>query len=100
MRKSICAAMLLVLSIAHAEIPLYERYPGPWRDDFNASISKTLAKNSVRGCGEFKYRLSSKDKDEYLVYCSRDGKSWVAYLVWISIAKITGPHQISASIPP
>lgn len=100
MKRLVYVATLAALSIAHAEIPLQERYPGPWRDDFNASISKALAQNSVRGCGEFKYRESKMNRGEYLVYCTRDGSNWVAYLVWASIKKVTGPHQVSAAIPP
>lgn len=100
MKRLVYAAMLTALSIAHAEIPLQERYPGPWKDDFNGSISKALAQNSVRGCGEFKYRESRMNRGEYLVYCTRDGSNWIAYLVWTSSKKVTGPHQVSAAIPP
>lgn len=100
MKKALIAITLTAGSVAHAEVPLQDRYPGPWKDDPNLSISKALAQNSVRGCGEFKYRESRLNRGEYLVYCTRDGSNWTAYLVWTSIAKITGPHQISASIPP
>lgn len=85
---------------AVAETSFSERYPGPWRESANLGISKALVANNVRGCGEYKYRESSRDRGEFLVYCSRDGLSWSAYLVWANINKVTGPHQISASIPP
>ncbi|WP_313233984.1 hypothetical protein [Delftia acidovorans] len=100
MAKVLIMAGLMATATAHADMTLQQRYPSPWRDDFNLPISKALAQNSVRGCGEFKYRPSSRDKGEFLVYCTRDGKSWVAYLVWAPIAKVTGPHQVSADIPP
>ncbi|CAB5720004.1 Uncharacterised protein [Delftia tsuruhatensis] len=100
MKRVFIVAGVMAAAAAHADMTLQERYPGPWRDDFNLPISKALAQNSVRGCGEFKYRPSSRDKGEFLVYCTRDGKSWVAYLVWAPIAKVTGPHQVSAAIPP
>lgn len=100
MKKFLIAAALTSATMAHAEAPIQDRYSGPWKEDFNLPISKALAQNSVRGCGQFKYRESRFNRGEYLVYCTRDGSNWTAYLVWTSIAKITGPHQISASIPP
>jgi len=100
MKTLFSAAVLVMASAAHADTSFQDRYPGPWKEDFNAPISKALAQNSARGCGEFKYRQSSKDKGEYLVYCTRDGRNWSAYFVWPSIKKITGPHQVSAAIPP
>lgn len=80
------------------EISLSERYPGPWREDFNMGITKTLASNNVGGCGQYKYRESIKDRGEYLVYCTRDGSNWVAYLVWPNIGKLTGPHTPDTSL--
>lgn len=100
MRKTLTLVALVSAATAHAGISLQERYPGPWRDDFNLPISKALAQNLIKGCGEFKYRPSSRNKGEFLVYCTRDGKNWVAYLVWAPIAKVNGPHEVSAAIPP
>ena len=37
-------------------------------------------------------------KGEYLVYCTQDGKTWTAYLVWASIKKIMGPYPPDPSI--
>lgn len=98
--KILCTAALVLASAAHAEVALLERYPGPWTEDMNIPISRALVKNSIRGCGEYKYRPSNRDKGEFLVYCTRDGQNWEAYLVWTSAGKVTGPHQISAAIPP
>ena len=80
MAKVLIMAGLMATTAAHADMTLQQRYPSPWRDDFNLPISKALAQNSVRGCGEFKYRPSSRDKGEFLVYCTRDGKNWVCLL--------------------
>ena len=66
------------------------RYPGPWREDLNVEITKTLVAKKVKGCGEYKYRETHRH--EYLVHCSRDGKNWIAYQVWPKIGEITGPH--------
>jgi hypothetical protein len=60
------------------------------------SISRTLAAKNVRGCGQYKYRESSKNRGEYLVHCTSDGKNWTAYLVWPNISEITGPHAPSS----
>ena len=79
---------------------LSERYPGPWRDDFNTGISRALAKNKIRGCGEYKYRPSSNDHNEYLVRCTRDGVNWSSYIVWVGIDndKVMGPHKPDPSL--
>lgn len=99
--KIVLMVMALAITTASiAEVAQPDRYPGPWRDESNVLISKALVQNSIKGCGEFKYRPSSKNKGEFLVYCTRDGKNWVAYLVWAPVGKVTGPHQISAAIPP
>ncbi|MGY6127027.1 hypothetical protein ACW9YV_16505 (plasmid) [Paraburkholderia strydomiana] len=81
-----------------AAVTVAERYPAPWHDDFNLEISKSLAWNKVQGCGEFKYRASSRDKDEYLVYCTANGSTWTAYLVWTAIHKVTGPLKPDPSL--
>lgn len=77
---------------------LSERYPGPWQEDFNLGISKALAGKKIRGCGQYKFRESSMDKKEYLVYCTRDGNDWLAYLVWPNIGSVTGPHAPDPSL--
>jgi len=80
-------------------ISMAERYPPPWRTDVNPDIAKALAQNNVTGCGVFKYRPSSVDQGEYLVYCSPDGESgWAAYMVWIPINKVTGPFKPDPSL--
>lgn len=100
MKKVLTMAGVMAATAAHADMTLQQRYPGPWRDDFNLPISKAFARSAINGCGEYKYRPSIRDKGEFLVYCTRDGKSWEAYLVWAPISKVTGPHQLSPAIPP
>lgn len=75
------------------EIPLSERYPAPWREDFHVGITKALALKAIRGCGQYKYRESSKDQNEFLVHCTGDGKSWTAYFVWPATEGVMGPYQ-------
>ncbi|AME28662.2 hypothetical protein AXG89_33270 (plasmid) [Burkholderia sp. PAMC 26561] len=96
---AVAAVALLGASSSWSEtIAVAKRYPGPWKDDFNLEITKSLAWNKVAGCGEYKYRASSLDKDEFLVYCSSDDVAWTAYLVWPVIHKIIGPLRPDASL--
>jgi len=78
--------------VQNQELSLNERYPGPWREGFNLSITKALAAKRIGGCGQYKYRKSAKDGEEYLVYCTSDGRNWSAYLVSPATEEITGPH--------
>lgn len=75
-----------------------ERYPGPWQESFHLAITKTLAQNDIRGCGQYKYKASVKDNNEYVVYCTIDGKSWLSYTVWPSINQVQGPHAPEPSL--
>ena len=63
-------------------------------DEFHLGIPKTLVKNNIRGCGQFKYKQSEKTDSEYKVQCTRDGKNWVEYLVWTSSGSVSGPNKI------
>ncbi|MBB6561985.1 hypothetical protein HNP48_004687 [Acidovorax soli] len=68
-------------------------YPGPWKDDLNVDISRAFVAKQIRGCGEYRYKESRATRTEYLVHCTRDGKNWVAYLVWTRTGAITGPFK-------
>jgi hypothetical protein len=80
------------------EITLVERYPAPWREEFDVGITKTLISKGIRGCGQYKYRESSKDRNEYLVHCTGDGKLWVAYFVWSATERVMGPYSPDPSL--
>ena len=80
------------------DTPLSERYSGSWQEDFDLGITKTLVAKGVSGCGQYKFRESSKDRGEYLVYCTNDGNNWTAYLVWPNISEVTGPHALDPSL--
>jgi len=73
------------------------QYESQWHPEFHKGITQTLAENGIRGCGEYKYKASLKHDNEYVVYCTSDGKNWSAYLVWTSIKKVTGPHRTDPS---
>lgn len=76
------------------------RYPGPWIEDFNIDITKVLMANNVRTCGQYKYRKSSRDEGEYLVYCTTNGMRWSAFTVWVPIGNVMGPNPTDPAIPP
>lgn len=69
-----------------------EEYPGAWSEP-SAEVIRVLASNSVRGCGEFYQKASSYGPEfgEFLLYCTRDGKTWVAWKVWTHTNKVLGP---------
>ena len=98
--KFIISLMLIgaSLSACSNEPPptIAERYPGTWHTSFSIPISKVLVKNKITSCGEYKYRPSSLNPGEYLVYCTRDGESWTSYIVWPNIGKASGPHRIES----
>ncbi|WP_092000074.1 hypothetical protein [Polaromonas sp. OV174] len=80
------------------DMPMAQRYPGPWMSDFNLQITQALVKHGATGCGEFKYRESSMNRGEFLVHCTRDGVNSTAYLVWAGTGSVTGPHQVATGL--
>jgi hypothetical protein len=80
------------------DLPIDQRYPGPWKEDFHVGITRALAINKIEGCGQYKYRQSSNMDNEYVVYCTRDGKTWVSYLVFPQIEKALGPYSIDPKL--
>ena len=91
---------MVIAKIKLGEITMKERYPGTWHTDFHVGISKALAQNNIRGCGEFKYKPSadsvSSSIGEFLVRCTADGRTWVSYLVWAGIDNVMGPYSPDA----
>jgi hypothetical protein len=72
------------------ENPFYE-YEDAWHEDFNPGIAKTLSKNYVSDCAEFRYKQRKEGQSEFFVYCKGRNMVETAYLVFPSIGKITGP---------
>jgi hypothetical protein len=91
---------ILATTAAPCWAGLAEDYPGSWRTDAPASIVRTLASNNVKGCGEFAYRQRANGSQEYLVYCTRDGTSWAAWLAWTASNKVQGPYAPDTSLLP
>lgn len=69
------------------------RFPGPWLESVDVSISRALVKSGIGGCGEYRYKANRDGSGEYLVQCSRDGATWRSYLVWPRIEKASGPFD-------
>ena len=95
-------AVLLVTYFQKAtpEPTLAERYPGLWQTSTHEGIARTLVKNQIRNCGQLQYRRAAEQPDEYLVYCTRDGANWSAYLVFTAAEKVTGPTTTDPTLPP
>ena len=54
-----------------------------WKDNFNLSISKALLKENIKGCGQFMYKQSTKNKNVFCVLCTNDGDNWKEYFVTV-----------------
>ena len=95
---------LVGLCSCGSEPPPSQRYPGPWIDvTTNLDLMRTLDANQVRGCGEMMGKVAKGTEGkhaEYLLYCTRDGTNWAAWLVWPAIGKVSGPSQTYLEIAP
>lgn len=76
----------ILAALAAGCAPAAPSYPAPWRDTGPVfwEIAKTFGAKGITGCGEFYYRTANgaEDPGEALVYCTADGKTWDAYLVF------------------
>lgn len=68
-------------------------YPAPWSSATKPEITRALMAAGVTGCGYLEYRVSTRSRTEYLVACSRNGQSWLVYMVWPAINEVTGPYK-------
>lgn len=96
--KVLLLASVLFVGQAMAETDLSVKYPGPWQDNYDQRITKTLVVNGITGCGEYKFKEDAKKSKSYVVYCSRDGKNWLAYIVWAASEKVMGPFPPDPSL--
>lgn len=96
--KFVLLASVLFVGQAIAQTDLSVKYPGPWQTDYDSRISRTLTVNSISGCGEYKFKEDAKKSKSYVVYCSRDGKNWLAYIVWAASEKVMGPYPPDPSL--
>lgn len=79
-------ALIMVIIVApssssndtSSSIPSQQASQNNWQEDFNLEISKLLSANSIRNCGEYRYKPYGPG---YIVQCSNDGRNWTEYLV-------------------
>lgn len=83
-----------------AQLEPSQQYLGTWQDKPSRGLSSALAAHKATGCSEFYWRESTVTRGEFLVFCTRDGRQWTAYLVWPNIGKATGPLTPPADIDP
>lgn len=96
--KHLLLAPCLFIGHALAQDDISTTYPGPWEENYNQRISKALTVNGILGCGQYKYRENVNKSESYIVYCSRNGKKWLAYIVWAASEKVMGPYAPDPSL--
>lgn len=92
MRKWLLLA--LALSSCSPGPTMQETYSKVEWSEPTTGVMRVLAKNSIRGCGEFYQKANPDYAGEYAIACTRlpDGRaSWAGYLVWVGIDKVEGP---------
>jgi hypothetical protein len=91
-----------LVNYEHPEVS--RSYSLPWREPDNSemiAIGKALAKNKIRGCGDYYIRPSSGEDGEYLVGCSSDSKNWSYYMVWTYASEVVPfTDQSQPILPP
>jgi hypothetical protein len=89
--------IILVWSLVthNKETPM--EYEPSWSSsdmDKDYKIARALTRNSVRGCGEYRFKREVK-LGRYWVQCSMDERNWENYIVWPSIEKVDGPVDMT-----
>lgn len=74
-----------------------ERFPGPWQE-VTDEIRNVLTLNKVSACSQALGRQSSRDPDDYLLYCTQDEKLWTSWRVQLATQKVHGPGKLCEDI--
>jgi hypothetical protein len=74
-----------------------EQFPGPWLE-VTQEIRDVLTLNKVSACSQAVGRQSSRNPDEYLLYCTRDEKLWTRWRVQPAAHKVRGPGKLFEGI--
>jgi hypothetical protein len=92
-------ALTCLLGTADARSRLLpsEQFPGPWLE-VTQEIRDALTLNKVSACSQAVGRQSSRNPDEYLLYCTRDEKLWTRWRVQPAAHKVRGPGKLFESI--
>ena len=99
--SSCCFVILVVLTSsagAESELALSDEYAGPWRE-ITQDVRDFLTLHRVHACNEAVGRQSSRNSDEHLLYCTRDGKRWTSWRLHLAKNKLRGPDKLIEGIP-
>ena len=75
-----------------AQPPTVARYSGTYRDPLGAEvlpIGRALVRNQVTDCSSFSVDANANDPREFKIRCTRDGKTFVYYLVRTDVNTMT-----------
>lgn len=70
-----------------------------WEDPID-EVSRTLTAGGARGCGLYKMLPWDSDRRAYTVFCTRDGKEWRQYEVFMGSGEVLGPYKPEQAPPP
>ena len=85
-------------SYAQPELSPSEQYPGPWAE-VPQEVRDLLALRKISACSEAAGRQSSRNPNEYLLYCTQDERHWTSWRVQPAIHKVHGPGKLFEGIP-
>lgn len=85
-------------SYAQPELSPSEQYPGPWVE-VPQGVRDLLALRKVSACSEAVGRQSSRNPNEYLLYCTQDERHWTSWRVQPASQKVQGPGKLFEGIP-
>jgi hypothetical protein len=77
---------------ARSKLSPTEQFPGPWLE-VTQEIRDVLTLHKVSACSQAMARQSSRDPDEYLLYCTRDEKHWTSWRIQPAAQKVRGPDR-------
>ena len=83
-------AVFVVLAAVIPEIFREPTYPS-WSGQNPIEVTRTLAQNKIRGCGEYRVKSDGRSRHKFLVRCTRDGENWTNYKVDTSNNRVTRP---------
>jgi len=85
-------------SYAQPELSPSEQYPGPCVE-VPQEVRGLLALRKVSACSEAVGRQSSRNPNEYLLYCTQDERHWTSWRVQPATHKVQGPGKLFEGIP-
>jgi hypothetical protein len=90
-------ACLLITADARPMLLQSEYFPGPWLE-VTQEIRDVLTLNKVSACSQAAGRESSRNRGEYLLYCTSDEKLWTSWRVQPAEHTVRGPGRLFQGI--